>query len=180
MEFGVFYQLPCAEDQSPAPEGARLPPARRVARVNKANPAAATPSPNGGDSATNVDDGKRGESASPESVRTAPPPIDAPMQSVTPPDPTDLGIAPPALLDDVAPPPTTPAPRRGALARPTGTAIVPVHVTAGLRIGKFGKTGRPEQVVSVRGRGTGAMPARPGRSRSIEFLARRTDDPRPV
>jgi hypothetical protein len=51
-------------------------------------------------------------------------------------------------------------------AAPAGDAhIVEVRVTPGLRIGKFGKTGRPEEVVSVRGRD-----ARSDRTRSMVFI----------
>lgn len=88
--------------------------------------------------------------------------------------------APPAVRDGMAPkpvsasppaPPPTPTPDPPDRADETG--IVAVRVAPGLRIGKFGKTGRPEQVVSVRGRSAEASAARPDGGGSIVFVRRR-------
>ncbi len=75
-----------------------------------------------------------------------------------PPEPIDLGVAPPSVLGDAMP-------ASVAAASVDDAHIVQVRVTPGMRIGKFGKTGRPEEVVSVRGRD-----ARSDRSRTIVFI----------
>ncbi len=160
------------EGDTPPSQMAAPKPARRIVRVTAANPSGASRSPNAQDSATDGGDGDHGGSTSPGTVGTAPAPFETPIRTVATPDPTDLGIAPPAPIDDVAA-------RQGALARADETGIVPVHVAAGLRIEKFGKTGRPEEVVSVRGR-AGAVPARRERNGSIVFVSRRSGDPPPA
>ena len=119
-------------------------------------------------------------------------PVEMPIQAVQTPDPSELGIAPPAVLEQTARTPFAPAPapknvsgpevaraprlgtvpKRVSSVQPDANAIVAVHVTPGLRIGKFGKVGRPEDVVSVRGRDINAKWANPDQSRSIVIVRR--------
>ncbi len=93
-------------------------------------------------------------SSDPVPSAPAPAPLEKTSQPIPAPDTTDLGLA---LPDAVA------APARGS-------AVVQVHVASGLRVGRFGKTGRAEEVVSVRGRGPDAGRAREAARGSIVLL----------
>ena len=86
--------------------------------------------------------------------------------------------APPAVLDDTAPPTPAPAPKHVAPVQANQAGIVAVRVAGGLRIGKFGKTGRPEEVVAVRGRGANALQTRADRTGSIVIVGRREGESR--
>ncbi len=151
---------------------------QRTVRVTRANPVRSTPFP--------VEDDSAPKAPPPDSTDqekrawpTVTAPVELPIQAVSVPDPTELGAAPAAALDESAGSPfmSAPAPRWASPAPADESGIVPVHVTPGLRIGKFGKTGRPEEVVSVRGRDD-AKRARPDRDRSIVMVRRRSDDSR--
>ena len=93
-----------------------------------------------------------------------PPRAESPYQDFSTPDLTEIGIAPPVAVNEPArpavvqastasPPQRIPnkAPRLGK----GGSMVVPVQVTPGVRIGKFGKMGHPEDVVSVREKSRG-------------------------
>ena len=58
--------------------------------------------------------------------------------------------------------------------------VVPVQISPGLRIGKFGKMGHPEDVVSVRVHPGGGMSKRADGSRSIVFVRPRRGEIRTV
>ena len=150
-----------------APHAADTPtPTRRVVRVTRANPGHANPPGSANDGR---DDGKPDESPTSSEARPA-----NPFDTTETQNSTDLGIPPPAAFAEVDAPPA-PAPEHVAPVQVVNNGIVSVRVVSGLRIGKFGKTGRPEEVVSVRGRGADSLRAGAVGSGSIVFVRGRAD-----
>jgi len=99
-------------------------------------------------------------------------PVEIPIHATSMPDPS----APPAAP---APAPVNrPPPKRASSVPANAATIVAVHVAPGLRIGKFGKIGRPEDVVSVRGRDINAKWANSDQSRSIVVVRQRSYESR--
>lgn len=115
-------------------------------------------------------------------------PVEIPIQATSMPDPSEPGVAPPPVLNEepsspfvsapLAAPGPAPvnrlAPKRASSVQAGAATIVAVHVAHGLRIGKFGKIGRPEDVVSVRGRDINAKRANSDPSRSIVVVRQRS------
>ena len=133
-------------------------PAKRVIHVTRTPPAPQAVTDDPGTAAENEPSPPppaRGP-AGPETPALA---DESPWPSTADDDPTDLGVAPPPVLHE------NPAPRQAS-----NPMIVPVRVSAGLRVGKFGKTGRPEEVVSVRGRAAPRGRARSERLSSLVFV----------
>ncbi len=176
----ISLQQKGTESGTVPPEKVAPKPVKRIVRVTRSNPARSTVSPDAGISPPRAPPDRVPTDQDKPAWATVTAPVEMPFQAIATPDPTELGIAPPEVLDEKARPPSIPAPvpRRVSPVQADETGIVPVHVTPGLRIGKFGKTGRPEEVVSVRGRDADAMRARPDRSSSIVMVRRRSDDSR--
>ncbi len=179
------------DSETAPPEKAAPKTVQRIVRVSRANPVQSAPFTNEGVSPPNAPFSDRVPLDQEIPARApVPAPVELPMHSFVAPDPSELGIAPPAVLDEnatsplkgapsLAPAPVlAPVPRRDSPVQADGTDIVQVHVTPGLRISKFGKTGRPEEVVSVRGRDVDVMRAHPDPSRSVVMVRSRSGEPR--
>ncbi len=171
-----------ADAEEAPPAEAAPKPVRRTVRVARTSPVRSTSIP------PKVESPPKSSAPDPlpmdqekRAWPTAAASVELPVRSIPAPDPNELGGAPPAALDENAqlPDMPTPAPNQSSPASADEIGIVTVRVTSGLRIGKFGKTGRPEEVVSVRGRDDPKR-ARPGRGGSIVMVRQRSGDSRPA
>ncbi len=190
---------PVQRDTAP-PEKAASKPVQRIVRVTEANPVQSTVSPEADVSPPRAPSDRVPKDQGIFARTPVPAPVELPFQDIATPNSSELGIAPPEVLDENARSPYMSAPAFAPAPVPASattfapepalapartspiladqTGIVPVHVTPGLRISKFGKTGRPEDVVSVRGRDVSAMREHPDRSRSVVTIRSRLEDSR--